>query len=337
MKQITVGIIGAGRIGKLHAENLVRMPGVVVKAITDPFIENNREWAEKLGIKVIAESHEAIMTDSEINAVFVCSPTDTHVQLIEEAASSGKHVFCEKPISFSDEASLSAYKVAQKHGIKVQVGFNRRFDRNFALLKRMVEQGEIGNLHMIKIQSRDPEPPSLEYVSRSGGMFMDMSIHDFDMARFLSGSDIIEVYVQGAALVNPDIKELGDIDTAIISLKFANGVIGVIDNSREAVYGYDQQAEVFGSQGSARCENETENRVILSKKDQIVSANPLHFFLERYNDAYVSETSQFIDAIRYDKEITCSLADGIMAQRVAAACLASLKSGKPEKVELSLT
>lgn len=331
--KIVVGVIGAGRIGKLHIDNMKNMKNVRLKSVSDVFIDQLEDWFQSSGVENMTKDYRTIINDPEIDAIFICSPTDTHTSIIKEAANSGKHIFCEKPISFSDEETLEAYEVVKKTGVKFQIGFNRRYDRNYSKVRTLVEKGEIGDLHVLKITSRDPEPPSLDYVSRSGGIFVDMAIHDFDMARFITGSEVEEVYVQGAALVNPKIAELGDIDTAIISLKFANGAIGVIDNSRQAVYGYDQRLEAFGSMGSANVKNETESRVEVFSKDGVKEDNPLHFFLERYNDAYIREVKEFFEAIENDTEVTCNFVDGIMAQRIAMAAKESLESGQPVKVK----
>lgn len=333
MEKIAVGIIGAGRIGKLHIDNMKNMQNVRLKTVSDVFADQLRDWFETSGVEKITKDYHDIINDPEIDAIFICSPTDTHTTIIKEAAAAGKHIFCEKPISFSDEETLEAYEAVKRAGVKFQVGFNRRYDRNFSKARRLVENKEIGELHILKITSRDPEPPSLEYVSRSGGIFVDMAIHDFDMARFITGSEVDEVFVQGAALVNPQIADLGDIDTAITTLKFANGAVGVIDNSRQAVYGYDQRLEAFGSKGSANVNNETESRVQVVSKDGIKEENPLHFFLERYNGAYIQEVKEFMKAIENDTDVTCNFVDGIMAQRIAMAAKKSLETGQPVKVE----
>lgn len=332
-ERLTVGVLGAGRIGKLHVENMLRLPNVEVKTIADPFIEHAEEWGKALNIPHLVKDPEEIINDPDIDVVFVCSPTDTHIKMIEAAAKAGKNIFCEKPISFSDEETMHAYKVIKENNVKVQIGFNRRFDKNFARVEDNVSSGKIGDLHILRITSRDPEPPSLDYVKSSGGLFMDMTIHDFDMARFVSDSEVSEVSVLGAALVNPDISKVGDIDTAIISLKFENGALGVIDNSREAVYGYDQRIEAFGSKGTTESANELDTRVKLSTSESVFEDQPLHFFLERYNDAYINEVEQFFSAIRNDEEVPCTFKDGIMAQRIAQAAKESLVSNKPVKVQ----
>lgn len=332
-EKMIVGVIGAGRIGKLHVENMLRMDNVEVKTVFDPFAENTRPWAEKNGIKNLVTDANLVFNDPEINVVFICSPTDTHVNMINLAAEAGKHIFCEKPISFSDEETIKAYETVKKAGVKLQVGFNRRFDPNYNKVRELVKDGALGDLHILKITSRDPEPPSVDYVKSSGGIFMDMAIHDFDMARFVAGSEVKEVFATGAALVNPEIATVGDVDTALIQLKFENGALGIIDNSRQAVYGYDQRIEAFGSKGAAESTNETETRVKVSTSESVVSDQPLHFFLERYNKAYIQEVQLFFDAIQNNEETPCTFEDGIMAQRIAAAAKESLETGLPVAVK----
>lgn len=332
-KKITVGVVGAGRIGKLHMNNMKNMPQVRLKTVSDIFADDLKDWFAESGAEKLTRDYREIVNDPEIDAVFICTSTDTHTEIIKEAAGAGKHIFCEKPISFSEEETLKAYEAVQKAGVKFQVGFNRRYDRNFHKVKQLVEEKVIGDLHILKITSRDPNPPSLDYVSRSGGIFMDMTIHDFDMARYISGSEVEEVHVQGGTLINPKIAELGDVDTAIITLKFANGAMGVIDNSRQAVYGYDQRLEAFGSKGSAQVNNETESRVDLLSEDGVKGDNPLYFFLERYNDAFIREVKEFLEAIMNHREIRTTFKDGIMAQRIARAAGESLASGQPAKVK----
>ena len=332
-EKMIVGVIGAGRIGKLHVENMLRMDNVEVKTVFDPFAENARPWAEKNGIKNLVTDPNLVFSDPEINVVFICSPTDTHVNMINLAAEAGKNIFCEKPISFSDEETIKAYETVKKAGVKLQVGFNRRFDPNYNKVRELVKDGALGDLHILKITSRDPEPPSVDYVKSSGGIFMDMAIHDFDMARFVAGSEVKEVFATGAALVNPEIATVGDVDTALIQLKFENGALGIIDNSRQAVYGYDQRIEAFGSKGAAESTNETETRVKVSTSESVVSDQPLHFFLERYNKAYIQEVQLFFDAIQNNEETPCTFEDGIMAQRIAAAAKESLETGLPVAVK----
>ncbi|MCP4152424.1 MAG: inositol 2-dehydrogenase, partial [bacterium] len=287
MKKITVGIIGVGRIGKLHTESITgNIPDVRVKTVADKFMNDEiKAWALSKGINNTSSDYRVILDDPEIDAVLICSSTDTHAQFIKEAAQAGKHIFCEKPVDSDINRIKETLKIVEDAGVKFQIGFNRRFDHNFKAIKKAVTDGKIGEPHIIKITSRDPEPPNPAYIHLSGGMFMDMTIHDFDMARFLSGSEVEEIFVQGAVLVDPEIGKQGDIDTAIISMKFANGAIGSIDNSRKAAYGYDQRAEVFGSKGSVHSKNDTLSTAVISTEEGVVEEKPLFFFLERYMDS----------------------------------------------------
>ncbi|WP_026699815.1 inositol 2-dehydrogenase [Salibacterium aidingense] len=332
MEKVVVGVIGAGRIGKLHINNLKRNPHVRLKKVSDVFADHLQEWFQKSGVEEMTKDFEDIFNDAEINSVFICSPTSTHADLIKKAARSNKHIFCEKPISFSDKETLEAYEEVKAAGVHFQVGFNRRFDKNFAEMKDRVQNEKIGDMHIVKITSRDPNPPHTDYIASSGGMFMDMSIHDFDMARYLSESEVVEVFARGTNLVDPAIGEKGDIDTAVITLTFANGALGVIDNSREAVYGYDQRIEVFGNNGALVADNETSTNLKYYHKQTVESDLPLHFFLERYNDSFITETEEFIESIIKERETKIVFKDGIMAQRIAQAAQESLENSKPVKV-----
>lgn len=331
--KITVGVIGIGRIGKLHIDNILAMKQVEIKCVVDPYIDQAADWLEERHIKSYSTDHSLLFSDKEINAVLICSPTDTHITYINLAIENNMHIFCEKPISFFDDETLTAYNAIKNSNLKVQIGFNRRFDHNYDQVKELVLQKQIGDLHLLRITSRDPEPPNHDYVKHSGGLFMDMSIHDFDMARFISGCEVTEVYATGAALIDPSIKEFGDVDTAIIQLKFENGALGVIDNSRQAKYGYDQRIEAFGSNGSAESDNDTKTQVHLTNEAGVISNPPLHFFLERYKNAYQAELKGFFNSIEQNSEPSCTFLDGIMAQRIAQAAKESLETGLPVKVK----
>lgn len=329
---LRVGIIGAGRIGQLHAGNLRNNPRVEIKAISDIRPDLVQEWAASMGIQQVTNDYKNILQDKEIDAVFICSSTDTHAHIIEEVAKSGKHIFCEKPISLDLQKTKQALKIVEQSGVKFQTGFNRRFDPNFMRVRNLIEEGKIGDPHIIKITSRDPNPPSLEYLKSSGGLFVDMAIHDFDMARYLSGSDVEEVYVQAAVLVDPLIGDLGDIDTAVIVLTFKNGAIGVIDNSRQAVYGYDQRVEVFGSEGNVNVQNDFPNSAELSTIEGVYKDKPKYFFLERYQAAYMKETEAFIDSILLDKAVLVDGNDGYQAELIAYAAKKSWLEKRPVKL-----
>lgn len=334
MNTIGIGIIGAGRIGKIHADNLLRQPGVQIVGIADPFAgEELRAWARQRGISHVENDARVLLAHPGVAAVVICSPTDTHVQLIQEAAANGKHIFCEKPVSMSIGGTWKALKAAEAAGVSLQIGFNRRFDHNFARAKEIVEEGKVGSPQLIKITSRDPSPPHPDYVKASGGLFIDMAIHDFDMARFLAGSEVEEVFAQGAVLIDPLIGENGDIDTAVTMLRFHNGALGVIDNSRQAVYGYDQRVEVFGSGGSVSIGNDYPNTAVVSGPAAVTRDKPLYFFLERYTAAYVEEMRQFIDCIVHSQPVPVTGNDGLQAELIAMAAKRSLETGRPVKLD----
>jgi myo-inositol 2-dehydrogenase/D-chiro-inositol 1-dehydrogenase len=334
MTKVRIGIIGAGRIGKIHADNLLRQPYAEVRAISDPFADEAlRAWAAERGIAVVSQNSADLLADPALDAIFICSPTDTHVPLIKQAAAAGKHIFCEKPVSMDINQTKEALEAAAAAGVRLQVGFNRRFDHNFRKVRELVQAGDIGEPHLIKITSRDPAPPSPEYIRSSGGMFMDMTIHDFDMARFLSGSEAVEVFAYGSVLVDPAFAQYDDVDTAIITIRFASGALGVIDNSRKAVYGYDQRVEVFGSGGSVAAANDYPNTAEVHTAEGVRRDKPLHFFLERYNDAYIDEAVQFIASIAGNREVPVSGADAYQAELMALAAKRSLQLGRPVKLE----
>ena len=334
MEKVKVGVIGAGRIGKLHTENLVKfVPQAKVVAVADVFAERIKEWAKDLGIEKVYSDYHDILADKDIDAVIICSPTNTHSQITIEAANAGKHVFCEKPIDYDIDKINNALAAVKKAGVKFQVGFNRRFDHNFKAVRDMVDDGKIGNVNIVKITSRDPNPPSIDYVKVSGGLFLDMMIHDFDMSRYLSGSEVEEVYASGAVLVDKAIGDAGDIDTAIVSLKFKNGALGVIDNSRKAAYGYDQRVEVFGSKGCVTVKNDTDNSTELSTEDSVTRLKPKYFFLERYKDSFIDEMNCFFDSIVNGTDVKVGAIDGLNAVKIALAAKRSLETGKPIKVD----
>ena len=331
---INIGIIGAGRIGKVHGESITKyVPSAKVKAIADPYMnDKTKEWAKSMGIENVLTDYKEILSDDSIDAVLVCSSTDTHSDISMEAMKAGKHVFCEKPIDHNLEKIYKVLEVVKETGVKFQVGFNRRFDHNFSAVKEAVKNGSIGYPHIIKITSRDPEPPPAEYVKVSGGMFLDMTIHDFDMVRFLSGSEVVEVFAAGNVLVDKRIGEAGDIDTAIITLKLENGALAVIDNSRKAAYGYDQRAEVFGSKGSVMVNNDTSSTRILSTENGITTEKPLYFFLERYMQSFAEEIKQFVDAIINDTDVPVTGIDGLKPVLIGIAAKKSLQEGRPVSI-----
>jgi myo-inositol 2-dehydrogenase/D-chiro-inositol 1-dehydrogenase len=333
-KMVKIGLIGAGRIGKLHGNNLVRsVSGAKIEALAEIMLnDDHKKWAERLGIKKVYKDPREIMKDPDIDAVFICSSTDTHADLIIEAAQAGKNIFCEKPIHTNVTIIKEALEAVKKAGVKLQVGFVRRFDHNHKKVRDTVASGRLGRPHIVKVTSRDPEAQPIEYVSVSGGIFMDMTIHDFDMVRYLAGSEVSEVSAYGAILIDPRIKEFGDVDTAIVMLKFENGALGVIDNSRAARYGYDQRTEVHCDKGCVQAANDLIDTSMISTADGVYLEKPTWFFLERYNDAFIAEAQAFVDAISNNGEVPVDGNDGLMAVYVAQAAEKSLKENRPVKL-----
>lgn len=330
---VKIGIIGAGRIGKVHCENIRRVKNAEVAAIADPRLADEAKGrAEFLGIKGIYGDYRRILDDDGIDAVLICSPTDTHSRICLEAISARKHVFCEKPIDFDVDKIKKVAAASKESGLIFQVGFNRRFDHNFRAVRNAVSQGKIGDLVLLKICSRDPGAPPVGYIKSSGGMFLDMTIHDFDMARFVSGSEVEEVFARGAVFVDENIGKAGDIDTAVISMKLANGALAVIDNCREASYGYDQRIEVFGRLGQVAVGNDTASAAVISDKDGIHGEKPLNFFLERYAESYAAEIAAFADCVEKDVPSLVGIDAGLKAVLIAIAAKRSLNLNKPVKI-----
>jgi myo-inositol 2-dehydrogenase/D-chiro-inositol 1-dehydrogenase len=332
-RTIKFGIIGAGRIGKLHAENLVsHVSGVEVVAIADVDPKAAQETAARLKIPRTTTDYREILADQEIHAVAICSSTNTHAHLIQEAAAAGKHIFCEKPIDFDLHKIDAALGAVEAAGVNLQVGFNRRFDPNFHKVHEMVADGKIGQPHILRITSRDPAPPPIEYIQVSGGIFLDMTIHDFDMARFLMGSEVEEIFVAAGVLVDPQIGAAGDLDTAVITLRFENGALGTIDNSRQAVYGYDQRVEMFGSQGMVTVANNTPDSHVYYSVTGVTSAKPLYFFLERYTQSFIDEMQAFVNSVRNDTPTQVSGVDGRIPVVMGLAARKSYQEGRPIKL-----
>ena len=332
-EKINIGLIGAGKIGRVHATNLVnRIPNAKLVAVSDVYLEAAKKFGSDFGIEQVFESHESILDNPDIDAVAICTISETHAPLINDAAIAGKHIFCEKPIALDLAKIDAALKTVNEHKVKLQVGFNRRFDANFKQVRDVVQSGQIGDVQILRITSRDPAPPPIEYVKNSGGMFLDMTIHDFDMARFLIGSEVTEVYAIGNVLVDKAIGEVGDIDTAMITLKFANGAIGSIDNCRKAVYGYDQRVEVLGSKGMVESGNNIANKAVISDASGTHGALPLYFYLERYMDAYAAELQAFVNAIQKNEDTPVTGQDGRAPLAIGLAALRSLKENRPIKL-----
>jgi myo-inositol 2-dehydrogenase/D-chiro-inositol 1-dehydrogenase len=320
-----MAVLGAGRIGSIHARNIAASPHAALLAVADP----DARAAERVAAETNATPAAigSILADSRIEAVAICTPTDTHADLIEQAARAGKAIFCEKPVDLASARIEKCLAVVEQAGVPLMIGFNRRFDPSFAAVKTRIGAGEIGDIELVTILSRDPSPPPIEYVRRSGGLFRDMMIHDLDMARFLLGEEPVEVFAFGAALVDKEIGRAGDVDTAVCVLKTASGRIADITNSRRATYGYDQRIEVHGSKGLLSAGNRTETTVTSAGTHGYRSDPALPFFLERYADAYRHELQAFIAAVQNKMDPTPSGRDGLAAQRLADAATESAKSG----------
>lgn len=324
-RAVKVGLIGAGRIGCLHAQHLrSRIPAADLLMVTDISIDAARRCAERYAIPAYQEDYRALLDHPEVQAVIICSPTPTHAQIIEEAALVGKHIFCEKPIAFSLPVIDQALETVKRAGVKLQIGFNRRFDANFRRVRQAVEQNEIGQPRQLQIISRDPAPPSIEYIRTSGGLFLDMAIHDFDMARFLLGDEVAELFVLANAADSPAIAAEGDVDNAITMLRFANGAIGTIYNSRSASYGYDQRVEILGSKGVIAIENNSPNTAIISDASSVRRDLPLYFFVERYAESFIAELAAFVEALLHDGPVPVTGQDGRVPVAMALAAHTSL-------------
>lgn len=332
---LKIGIIGAGRIGKVHLESIsYHVKNATVTAMADPFMnEETEKLIRSYGVSKVTKDYKDILHDKDIDAVLVCSSTDTHAAISIEAINAGKHVFCEKPVDHSIEKIQAVADALKEHpDIKFQVGFNRRFDHNFAAIRKAYDDGKIGEAHILKITSRDPEPPNPAYIKVSGGIFLDMTIHDFDMACFLTDSDVEELYVNSAVLVDPAIGEQGDVDTAIITMKMANGALAVIDNSRKAAYGYDQRAELFGSKGMVATSNDTVSSAVISNADGVTGEKPLFFFLERYMGSFSEEMRQFTEAVINDTEVPVGIHAGLQSVKIGLAARKSVEEHRPVKI-----
>lgn len=330
---LNLGLIGVGRIGRMHAEHLAhRIPKANLIAVADVIEEAAQEVARRLRVPTAVQDYRRLLEDPAIEAVVICSATHTHAQIIQEAAAAGKHIFCEKPIDHDLAKIDQALDAVARAGVKLQIGFNRRFDTNYARVRQAIADGEIGAPHLMHIISRDPAPPPLSYIQVSGGIFLDMTIHDFDMARFLMGCEATEVYTAAGVLVDPQIGQAGDLDTALITLKFENGAMGVIDNSRQAVYGYDQRVEVLGSKGSVATTNNYPNTAVVSTAGQVRRDPPLYFFLERYIDSYVAEMNAFVEAVLQDRPTPVNGRDGRIPVIMGLAARRSYDENRPVRL-----
>ncbi len=332
MNKIKIAVAGLGRIGKIHLNNLCRnFSKIEVVAVMD-LMDNSKETADEYNIPLFLKNFDSLLSITELDAVVICSPTDTHADYVVKAALAGKHIFCEKPLDLSLEKVKEVLTIVEESKVKLMLGFNRRFDPEFRKIRELVINGTIGDPQILKITSRDPGPPPISYIKVSGGIFLDMTIHDFDMARYISGKEVREVFAAGAVKVDKAIGEAGDIDTAVITLVFEDNTMAVIDNSRKAAYGYDQRLEVFGSKGMALADNNFPNSHKLYSEKGVSGDLPLHFFLERYQESYNNEMHDFINALNTGGEMPVGGIDGLMSIIIGLAARKSVEENRPVKI-----
>ena len=324
---LKVGLLGAGRIGQVHAAVIAAHEGSTLAAISDVYAPAAEELAAKYHAQV--RSSDEIIADDAINAVLIATSTDTHSDLIEEATQAGKAVMCEKPVDLSLERARACLEAVSETGRPVMIGFNRRFDPSFAAIRDSLAAGQIGKAELLSVTSFDPAPPPVEYIKVSGGLFRDMMIHDFDMTNFIMGETPVSISASGACLVDPEIGRAGDIDTAVVTLSYADGKLAVIKNSRRAAYGYDQRLELLGADGLLQAQNMLENTVVKSTGQGVISAKPTYFFIERYMPAYKAEWAAFVAAVQGGDDMPVSLQDGVQALAMAEAAQRSFDSSRP--------
>ena len=332
MQQVNIALLGMGRIGKIHFKNISQaFSNATIVAVADPQYDE-QSFKKEYGNVFFTKDHEEAITHADVNAVLVCTPTNSHSTLVEAAASKGKHIFCEKPLDLSLKRTASLVKIVKDANVKLMLGFNRRFDPDFMQAQKTVKDGRIGNVQIVKITSRDPGLPPIDYLKNSGGLFMDMAIHDFDMARYIMGKKVVEVYAKGLVLIDDEVASAGDVDTALTTLIFEDGTYAVIDNSRKAAYGYDQRLEIFGDGGMIQVNNNHHNTNVISDEKGIHHALPLDFFMDRYAKSYMKEMEVFIEALVNNKEMPVSGEDGLEATKIAIAAKKSMQEDRPVKL-----
>lgn len=334
MEKLRCGVIGLGRVGKMHVENMYLLPQLDIICAADYFIEEMSDWLYSVNITSGYKNYQELLQRGDIEAVFIFTSTDMHEEIVTAAAQAGKHIFCEKPLSMNEDeqASMAVLRKVKEKGVTLQVAFNRRFDPQFHEVFELVRSGKIGRPQMIKITSRDPDLLPHDLIKRIGGLIFDFTMHDFDMARFMMQDEVSEVYVKGNTLIDPSLKNIDDVDTLAVMLTFRNGGYALIDNSRRAVYGYDQRVEVFGSEGMAYADNVSESTVKVFNSQHCIMKNPLPDFTVRYREAYRTEILHFIDSVLHHTPVVCTGEDALLAQRIAIAAQQSLKSGLPVKI-----
>ncbi len=331
-RKVNVALIGTGRMGSVHVANVAhKVPEANLTAICDIRLEVARQIAEQHGIQRVVRDYHELLDDPAIEAVMIITSTPTHAMIIKDAALAGKHIFCEKPIALDIPSIHEALEAVDKAGVKLQVGFNRRFDKSFRHVREVVHSGEMGRPCLFKITNYDPFLPAMEFLRASGGMFLDMSIHDFDMARFQIG-DIEEVFAMGDVFLDAELKSFGDVDTAAVMLRFTDGTLGLVANSRQSTYGYDQRIEVHCINGGVMAENERDDTLVKGDVTGMHSARIPAFFMQRFPQCYVDEVSQFLTAVRDDLPVPVTGRDGLMAVLAGHAAWRSVHEHRPVKI-----
>ncbi|MFL5761809.1 MAG: inositol 2-dehydrogenase [Thermomicrobiales bacterium] len=331
--RIRVGLIGAGRIGRRHAQTLANLiPQAELALIADASSDAARETAESVRVENWTTDPYSVIGDESIKAVVIASSTDTHSPFIIAAARAGKDVFCEKPIALDLEATDAALEAVEQSGVRLQIGFQRRFDKGFRRAKQLIDEGAIGKVEAIRDTMRDPSPVSRDYIATSGGLYRDMVIHNFDNVRWLVGADVSEIFAMGAVLVDPMFQEFGDIDTSVVSLRFENGALGTIDNSRRSGFGYDVRTEIFGSQGAVFVGYSRDTPLLHLTQDGVKSDH-VHWFLERFDDAYVEELQDFVKVIVENRQPSVTGVDARAAMAMAYAAEASRREQRLIQLE----
>jgi myo-inositol 2-dehydrogenase/D-chiro-inositol 1-dehydrogenase len=329
---IKIGILGIGRIGRIHLENLcTRIPGVKVLAAMNPS-EAGRKFAERFNVPLVTSNADEVINHPDIDAILICTSTNVHADYVIQAARAGKAIFCEKPLDLSLEKVRETLQVVKESGVPLMLAFNQRFDPNFEDIRRSIVDGKIGKLHSVHITSRDPGPPPISYIKVSGGLFMDMTIHDLDMACYLAGDEVVEVFAKGFNLIDPEIGKAGDIDTAYLMITFRNDVTVMIENSRKACYGYDQRLEVFGSGGMMKAENPLRTTNYFSDGNGVHLSHNLDFFIDRYAESYLLEIKAFIEALEKNTPMPVTGEDGLKAMLLALAADRSMRENRVVRV-----
>ncbi len=328
---LKIAVIGVGRIGEIHLKNLVQhCPEVEVVAVSPN--KKGREFAARMGVKEIYEHADEPVNDPTIDAIALCSPTTTHAEYLRKFIQAGKQIFCEKPLDQSLSVIREVDQLAKAQGVKLMLAFQKRFDRDFQSVQQQVAAGKIGEPHILKITSRDPMPPPFEFAQQSGGIFLDMVVHDFDMSRFLIASEVVEVYAKAQIRIDPKLESIGDYDTAVTTLTFENGVYAQIDNSRKTTYGYDQRVEVFGTEGMVGVDNQRLDRHYWFNQEGSHHARALNFFMDRYEDAYLREIQEFVKILKEDLPVPTGAEDGYQATAIALAAAKSVKENRPVRL-----